>query len=194
MWPTRFFMQSVRMHGSGLWAWQTLPLPSYDGEDVAVVGTKAYVSEVSIRILDVSNPGDLRMIGQASVPQWTPRLVYAAPYLYACCAEGGVCVFETLPTGIEERTGTGQRNGLTILPSVTDGRLVIRGQLLRESPKLAVFDVSGKEVMRATMPAQRDGESGRWLVDLSRLSAGVYVLRLRGKGVTEIGKVIITRR
>jgi hypothetical protein len=172
----------------------SLHLPSYDGEDVAVVGTKAYVSEMAIRVLDVSNPGDLRMIGQASVPQWTPRLVYAAPYLYACCAEGGVCVFETLPTGIEERTGTGQRNGLTILPSVTDGRLVIRGQLLRESPKLAVFDVSGKEVMRATMPAQRDGESGRWLVDLSRLSAGVYVLRLRGKGVTEIGKVIITRR
>jgi hypothetical protein len=172
----------------------SITLPSYDGEDVAVVGTKAYVSEVSIRILDVSNPGDLRMIGQASVPQWTPRLVYAAPYLYACCAEGGVCVFEILPTGIDERTGTGQRNGLTILPSVTEGRLVIRGQILRESPMLVVFDVSGKEVMRATMPAQRDGESGRWLVDLSRLSAGVYVLRLRGKGVTEIGKVIITRR
>ena len=172
----------------------SITLPSYDGEDVAVVGTKAYVSEMAIRVLDVSNPGDLRMIGQVSVPQWTPRLVYAAPYLYACCAEGGVCVLETLPTGIEEMTGAGQRSGLTILPSVTDGRLVMRGQLPRESPKLAVFDVLGKEVMRATMPAQRGGESGRWPVDLSRLSAGVYVLRLGGKGVTETAKVIITRR
>ncbi len=172
----------------------SIRLPSYDGEDVAVVGTKAYVSEVAIRILDVSNPGDLRLIGQASVPQWTPRLVYAAPYLYACCAEGGVCVFETLPTGIEERIDAGQQNGLTIRPSVTDGRLVIRGQVLCEDPKLAVFDVSGREVMRATMPAQRDGESGRWLVDLSRLSSGVYVLRLEGKGVNAIGKVVINRR
>jgi hypothetical protein len=172
----------------------SIHLPSYDCEDVVVIGSTAYASENVIRMIDVSDPGNLRLVGQASVPQWTPRLVYAAPYLYACCAEGGVCVLETLPTGIEERTGTGQRNGLTILPSVTDGRLVIRGQLLRESPKLAVFDVSGKEVMRATMVAQRDGESGRWLVDLSRLSAGVYVLRLGGKGVTEIGKVIITGR
>ncbi len=172
----------------------SIHLPSYDGEDVVVIGSTAYASENVIRMIDVSDPSNLRLVGQASVPQWTPRLVYAAPYLYACCAEGGVCVLETLPTGIEEMTGAGQRSGLTILPSVTEGRLVIRGRIPRESPNLAVFDVSGKEVMRATMPAQQGEASGRWPVDLSRLSAGVYVLRLEGKGVTEIGKVVITRR
>jgi len=57
-----------------------------------------------------------------------------------------------------------------------------------------VFDVAGKEVMRLALPAKQGEPAGRWPVDLSRLSVGIYVLRLEGKGVTETGKALIVRR
>jgi hypothetical protein len=53
----------------------SIALPSYDGEDVVVIGSTAFASENVIRILDVSDPGNLRIVGQANVPYWTPRLV-----------------------------------------------------------------------------------------------------------------------
>jgi hypothetical protein len=172
----------------------SIMLPSYDGEDVVVIGSAAFASERVIRILDVSDPRDLRIVGQAGVPYWTPRLVYAEPYIYACCAEGGVCVLETVPPGIEE-IGDGKRpRGLAVLPSVTSGRLVVQVPWPRSTSKLMVFDITGKEVLRPTMPAQQGEAPGRWPVDLSRLSSGVYVLRLEGNGVSEIGKVVIRRR
>ena len=172
----------------------SITLPSYDGEDVVVIGSTAYASENVIRILDVSDPSNLRIEGQANVPYWTPRLVYAEPYLYACCAEGGVCVLETVPAGVAE-IGDGKRpRGLAVLPSVTSGRLVVEVPWPRSTGELMVFDITGKEVLRLTVPAQQGEAPGRWPVDLSRLSAGVYVLRLEGKGVTELGKVVISGR
>jgi len=63
-----------------------------------------------------------------------------------------------------------------------------------ESKELTVYDVAGKEVLRLSAPAQRNVLTERWPVDLSRLSAGVYVLRLDGKGVSQTGKVVLTRR
>jgi hypothetical protein len=173
----------------------SVTLPSYDGEDVVVIGSTAYASENVIRILDVSDPSNLRIVGQANVPYWTPRLVYAEPYLYACCAEGGICVLETVPPGIaEQRRVTGGGSCLTVAPSIATGRLVLKGRELRAGGRLAVFDITGKEVLRLIMPAQQGEASGRWPVDLSRLSAGVYVLRLEENGVTEVGKVVINRR
>jgi hypothetical protein len=72
--------------------------------------------------------------------------------------------------------------------------LVLEVTGLHSTGRLTVFDVTGKEVLRHTLPAERGGLAGRWPVDLSRLSSGVYVLRLEGEGVTELGKVIINRR
>jgi len=172
----------------------SVTLPSYDGGDVVVIGSTAYASERVIRILDVSDPGNLRIVGQASVPHWTPRLVYAEPYLYACCAEGGVCVLETVPTGVGELRGMTDGSCLTVAPNITSGPLMIQGRELRSGGSLAVFDVTGREVLRLTMPAQQGEASGQWPVDLSRLSAGVYILKLDAKGVMETEKVIITRR
>ena len=172
----------------------SVTLPSYDGEDIVVLGSTAYASENVIRILDVSDPGNVRIVGQAGVPYWTPRLVYAEPYLYACCAEGGICVLETVPPGIAEQHGVVVGSRLRVAPSITAGSLCIQSSRPRAGVRLTVFDVTGKEVLRLDMPARRNEASGGRPVDLSRLSSGVYVLRLVGRGVNEVGKVIITRR
>jgi len=173
----------------------SLHLPSFDGEDVVVIGSTAYASENVIRVVDVSDPANLRLRGAVGIPYWSPRLVYAAPYLYACCAEGGICILETLPTGVAESKSArpiGQQ--LVLSPSVTTGRLTMVVPAVSESKELTVYDVAGKEVLRLSAPAQRNVLTERWPVDLSRLSAGVYVLRLDGKGVSQTGKVVLTRR
>jgi hypothetical protein len=173
----------------------SIHLPSYDGEDVVVIGSTAYASENVIRIIDVSDPSNLQLIGQARVPYWTPRLVYAAPYLYACCADGGVCVLETVPTGVAELKPARPRGRqLALSPSVTAGRLTVNVPAVSGSSGLTVYDVTGKEVLRLQAPAQRNGLTERWPVDLSRLSTGIYVIRLDGNGVSQIGKVVLTRR
>jgi hypothetical protein len=172
----------------------SVTLPSYDGEDVVVIGATAYASENVIRIIDVTDPSNLWLVGQASVPYWTPRLVFESPYLYACCADGGVCVLETVPTGVAEQHSKGPRRDLTLSPSITEGRLTIEVQRFRGSGVVAAYDVSGKEVLRLAVPVQGGGASRRWPVDLSRLPAGINILRVDGNGVTETGKVIIARR
>ena len=159
------------------------------------IGSTAYASENVIRIVDVSDPSNLRLIGQANVPYWTPRLYHAAPYLYACCAEGGVCVLETVPTGVaESKPARLEGRQLALSPSVTAGRLTMYLPAVTGKSELTAYDVTGKEVLRLSAPAQRSGLTERWLVDLSRLSAGVYVLRLDGNGVIQTGKIVLTRR
>jgi hypothetical protein len=166
-----------------------------DGDDVVVVGSVAYASENVIHVADVSDPGNVRLVGRVSVPYWTTRLVYAEPYLYACCAEGGICIFETVPAGVAEPAPIRLNDRhLSFFPSVTDGRLTVEARGIPQSSELTVFDMTGKEVLRLQAPAQRNGLTGRWPVDLTRLSSGIYVVRLHGRGVNQIGKVVLTRR
>ncbi len=172
----------------------SITLPSYNGDDVAVVGTAAYVAEAAVRILDVSDPCNLRLVGQADLPYGARRLVFAEPYLYACCEDAGVCVLETVPPGVEETDRVRWPRGLALLPSVTNGRLIVEAPWLHSTGKLMVFDVAGKEVLRLKMSARQGEPPGRWPVDLSRLPTGVYVLRLEIEGVTQTGKVLITGR
>ena len=165
------------------------------GTDVVVAGSFAYVSEDVVHIVDVADPRNLRLVGTASVPYWTRRLYYSAPYLYACCAEGGVCILETIPTGVaESKPARLKGRQLALSPSVTAGWLTVSAMAVAGSSELTVYDVTGKEVLRLSAPAQRNGLTERWPVDLSRLSAGVYVLRLDGSGVSQTGKVVLTRR
>ncbi len=160
-----------------------------------VAGSFAYVSEDVVHIVDVADPRNLRLVGTASVPYWTRRLYYSAPYLYACCAEGGVCILETIPTGVaESKPARLKGRQLALSPSVTAGWLTVSAMAVAGSSELTVYDVTGKEVLRLSAPAQRNGLTERWPVDLSRLSAGVYVLRLDGSGVSQTGKVVLTRR
>jgi len=173
----------------------SVTLPSYDGEDVVVIGSTAYASENAIHAVDVSDPGNVRLLGRVSVPYWTPRLVYAEPYLYACCADAGVCIFETVPTGVAESKRTRpQGQQLALSPSITAGWLTMEVPAVAGSGELTVHDVAGKEMLRLQVPDHRDGLTERMLVDLTRLSSGIYVVRLHGCDVSQIAKVVLTRR
>ncbi len=121
----------------------SLHLPSYDGQDVVVIGTTAFVGERSIRVVDVSDPSNLRLCGAVSVPGWADRLLYEPPYVYAACYDAGVCIFETTQVGVQEPE-----------PPATQGRkhaaTVVRGAGWKGVTEGAVvFDAMGRRVTHA---------------------------------------------
>jgi hypothetical protein len=173
----------------------SLQLPSFDGQDVVVVGTTAFVGERMIRVVDVTDPSNLSLCGAVSIPGWADRLVYEPPYVYAACYDGGVCIFETTQTGISEPTTCRGPTSLSALPSVTTGlvRIVLpEGGCVRG---LKLFDTAGKEVncVITAGPGKPDVGSVQ-AVDLAGLPVGVYVLRGQVRGRTMTARIIKTAR
>jgi hypothetical protein len=165
----------------------SLTLPSWDGEDVVVVGSVAYVGEREIRVVDVSDPANLRLAGAVSIPGWTPRLVYAAPYVYACCADGGVAIFETTHVAIAEPKqdeGRQAQSGASLVRGVLNLEV---GSRQNTACRAELLDVSGREV--------RDLHPGA--NDVRALAPGVYFIReepqAAGINLQAVLKVILTR-
>jgi hypothetical protein len=146
----------------------SLHLPSYDGEDVVVVGSIAYVGERVIRVVDVSDPANLRLRAAVSTPStWTPRLVYAAPYVYACFGEGGVAIYETTHVAFAEPK-------MVAAEQARKGASVVRGVLnlgvgsrQNTAYRAELLDISGRKVLDLKPGAN----------DVRALAPGVYFVR-----------------
>ena len=168
-----------------------LTSPSGVLHDVLVVDTIAYCAGYNTDVIAVSvaNPANLRVIGPVwSPPNWVRRLVYEAPYIYAACTDGGVCVLETLQVGItEEWAAGGTRAAVGMRGSVVRDELVIALPAAGGSDvMLSAYDMSGRCVEASVLPAQ--GQEVRY--SFARLPAGVYVLRVRCAGQTQSFKVV----
>jgi hypothetical protein len=162
-----------------------VPVDSFcDGlnaRDVIVLDTLAYVGCYwnAMRVMSVADPHNMRMVGSAAVPQTAWRIAYAAPYVYAACFDGGVCIFETTTTAVDE--GSGARlpsNGIRVLGSVTAGIATI--ELLDATGKevhLQVFDIAGNRIGKADALVASRGTT-RHQLDLTGEAAGVYVVRV----------------
>ena len=169
---------------TGIWPW-----------DVVVAGHVAYVGTKQIQAVDVSDPRNLRIAGQWSAPDWVQRLCYAAPFVYAACQEGGVCILDTLDVGIAEQTD--HRPGeatVRVVPSVTGGlaRLILPQPI--EAQEVRIYSVSGglvRHISAARVLASRDSEMP---IDLSGLPEGVYVLTCRVGGSSSSAKVTKLQR
>jgi hypothetical protein len=153
--------------------------------DVVVVDTIAYCAGFRLHQVSVSDPANLREVGEPwDPPSWIRRIIYSAPNLYACCTDGGLVILEQTPAGISEgRTGAEARQAGRAWPSVTRGRLSVSGD---RTGRWEVLDVSGRRVL--------DLEPGE--NDVSKLAPGVYILRQCSSGpVVEWSseKIVITR-
>ena len=171
----------------------SLHLPSFDGNDVVVVGTTAFVGERTIRVVDVSDPSDLRLCGAVSIPGWADRMLYEYPYVYAACFDAGVCIFETTQTSISESATMRRRTSLGVLPSVTAGPVRIVLPAGGRAGSLKLFDATGKEVKCVTGPGKPEAGSVQ-TIDLAGLPDGVYLVRGKVGGETMSGKIIKTAR
>jgi len=75
--------------------------------------------------------------------------------------------------------------GLTVVPNLASGsRVRLAGRL---GSHVVVYDASGREVLRQRLTAG----NGTALLDISRLSAGVYVLRSGPGGRSSRGRFLV---
>jgi len=163
----------------------SLHLPGYDGQDLVVVGTTAYVGERMIRVVDVSDPSNLRLSGAVSVPGSAERLVFDHPYIYAACSEAGVCVFETTQAGVSEGAYTVR---FVPEPAILYPNPASRSVRVFGAPGLerVVFrDVAGREVWR--VPVFGEGHQS---IDLAGLRPGLYFVELRCSTGRDVRKLI----
>jgi hypothetical protein len=162
---------------------------------VALVGTLLYVGGDLLHVLDVSDP-----LNPTEVTVWRPpyevrRLVHDSRYLYAACYEAGVCILETMPTGIEERIEKGGvRARTSVSPSITDGPVVIKADSRVMKTAVCLYDAAGARVSEKQMGMRSDESGLYWWLDLSSLPDGIYFVNLRGYDRSSTTKVVKTRR
>ncbi|MFO7689440.1 MAG: hypothetical protein R6W83_02640 [Cryobacterium sp.] len=155
--------------------------------DVAVIDTITYVGGWVMRAVSIADPLNLRVLDYLWVPpsQYIRRLVQSPPYVYVCATDGGVCIMETLATGLSERTnGEAEGSEVKLVPSHGGGRLRLSGPTPR-SLSITVSDVAGRTVCRKTLrlPA---------VLDLTALPDGVYFV---GAGTgRSVGKYVKSTR
>jgi hypothetical protein len=155
--------------------------------DVLVLDSIAYCGGWVMQMVDVADPQNMRVLPETWVPpSWIRRIVYAPPYLYTCCTEGGVCIMETLQTGIAE-PGRAEGEQAQKGASVVSGVLFLP-EASGHEPQAAswLLDISGRKVLDLHPGAN----------DVRALAPGVYFVRQAlgvKRGAPDVTKVIIAQ-
>jgi len=152
----------------------------------------SYTTLYAISIADLHQP---RVIDQASLPYTVKRITYAAPYLYLSCWDAGVFIYETTSAGIgEQPVAPMQPTGLRVWPNVTSDKVRFEFGAGMRATGVAVFDISGKRLRDVTLRNEAKGGAEEGSIDLTGLSAGVYVVKAESEGTSFTAKVVKTSR
>jgi hypothetical protein len=143
---------------------------------VALADTVVYIGGWQLKAVSVADPRQPREVGSRWSPPsyYVPRLTYVEPHLYVACSDGGMCILETLQTGVGETEGYLAPVCMRASPSVTRGKVAIDLAGIHLPCELRVCDVLGAEVSRQVLRQNRTAQ-----VDLSARSDGVYLLMVR---------------
>lgn len=165
------------------------PVPRYM-HDVVVVDTIAYCAGWEMAFVSVADPRNLRRLPDRWVPpSWIRRVIYAPPYIYTCCTDGGVSIHETLETGISEEAKRPMVGQAMVVPTVTTGWVrFLTNDAEPWRGRVTVYDPTGAQY------AVTSGFNGNRSIDLSSAPGGVYLLRLETDKGSSIVKVVKTVR
>jgi hypothetical protein len=169
----------------------TVGIPDWKS-DVVVGESRLFAGGQTLYVIDKRDPRNLRLAGRWTPPEEFRRLLWSPPYIYAACYEAGVCIIETLPTGIAERRSTdlGPR-GVFAHPSITRGILEV--DVSRATGVVHVRDASGR---RIAGPFGKGGDAHvrRLVIDLSGFPDGVYFIESATTSTALSAKVVKTGR
>jgi hypothetical protein len=155
------------------------------GHDVKVLGGYAYVGADGLGLVDISDLRSPRLLAYYSTPDFVMRVVCDSPHVYAACYSGGVCIFDTLTTGVNEGESIPRRAIDVVLASspARDQVTVRIRNAEREEVMCNVYSVAGARVL-APVSVSYGGGCTSLRLDLRSASSGVYLLRVRvGKTV-----------
>ncbi len=158
--------------------------------DVTVNESLAFVGGTRIQTIDVSNPRGLRVLGTWTPPYLVKRIEYEAPYVYAACLDAGVCVLETVMTGLAEQRGRlSMPLGLSLRSSITGATALLEvSGLQRGTATVCLYDAAGRELTEHRVTAVNGKAS--WELKLTGLPVGVYLVSVRGEGRGLTAKVV----
>jgi hypothetical protein len=158
---------------------------------VEVVDTVAYIGGWQLKTVSVADPRNPREIGERWNPPslYIPRLTYAAPYLYVACSDGGVCIMETLQTGVGESARRPAASRISLAPSLTHGSVRVTVNVTGRALNLEVFDVTGNLIQRRTGSMR-----GVQTIDLTSAPDGAYLVMVKTEVGVSTTKVVKTRR
>jgi hypothetical protein len=153
--------------------------------DVVVGGSLAFAGGQVLYVIDKRDPRNVRIVGRWTPPEEFRRLFWSPPYIYAACYDAGVCILETLPTGIAER-GRREAEQVRNWASVVRGVLFMseaRGE--KREVRSELRDISGRKVADLHPGAN----------DVRALAPGVYFVRAASREPLAVGcqKVVVTR-
>jgi hypothetical protein len=157
-----------------------------------VVDSLAYLGcRDGLRLVNVSDPHDMRIIAWHSLPDIGYRLTYDSPYVYVATMDGGVCIFETTAVGITETpTPLDRKPGLRIGPCpARDWVDVIFTSPLTEPCRLRLFDVAGREVTLVKLVSGPSRER-RTRISLRDMAPGLYFLRTGTEDWSGVLKIV----
>jgi len=157
--------------------------------DVVVVDSLAYLAcSDGLRLANVADPHNMRVLALRSLPYIGWRLAYDSPYVYVATQEAGICIFETTAVGV---AGTGPRrvNGaLVVRPNpVGDYAMMRLPAVGADIRSLRIYDVSGRFIQSAPVT----WNAGEFKLDMTALSPGLYVARIEGR--TQVWRTKIVR-
>jgi hypothetical protein len=149
----------------------TLRIPSWVS-DIVVEGSRAYAGGVVLHVLDVSDPRDLREVGQWTPPHEFRRLLAAGPHVYAVCYDAGVCVLETTAVGVRESEAAGRLKRLRLWPIPARDRVSLDIGGPDGPVGWRVHDVAGRVVLQGHSAT----EGGAFSIAVAGVPAGVYLV------------------
>ena len=170
---------------------------SLDGwmADIEVIDTLAYVGGSVLHVINTADPENLGVVGSWTPPWTIRRLDREPPYLYAACYEAGVCILESLQTGLQgaDPVGRPSQPSIRLVPSVTAGPVELElPPLMLGCEAVEVFDATGCKVTE--LPIAKFGPGNRVKLDFGSVRAGVYVVCVRAEGRRFTTKVVKTGR
>jgi hypothetical protein len=158
--------------------------------DIEVLDTIAYIGGWHLKTVSVADPRNPREVGERwNPPSYIPRLTYAAPYLYVACSDAGVCIMETLQTGISEPARRPAASRISVAPSLTRGPVHVTVNVTGRVFDLEVFDVTGNLIQKRT-----GSMKGAQTIDLTSAPDGAYLVMVKTEVGVSTTKVVKTKK
>jgi hypothetical protein len=162
--------------------------------DIALGGSRGYIAlngGDGVETFDLSNPASPVSRGRTSAPYAVRRVCYGNGLVHAAMWEAGVAVYETTALGVQEQPAVRQYpRGLRVFPHVTHGDLRFIAGRTTQASDIGVYDVSGRRMTGVSVLANMKGGVVEGEIDLSALSAGIYIVRFCSKEADFTAKVV----
>jgi hypothetical protein len=167
------------------------------GYGVAVLGRYAYVGcDSRVRVFDVLDARNPVEVGSCATPYEIRRVEAGNGYVYACCWEAGVSIFDTFQSGVESRASPSFKSSELVVGSPVAGDAV--SLELRAKPgsavRVTIIDAVGRVLLRNRPVVVPGSGIYRHQMNVGSLPAGVYIINVRVGLETRLTRFVKLRR